>query len=96
MGILINKTLDNGLYLHRVYARIDSISGYKGGLDFSFNFYVSREHFMQGKGYIHQEMHHFVPDVGNRSENFIRQGYIHLKKLEGYKEAENVWEEGQN
>ncbi|VXB51140.1 conserved hypothetical protein [Exiguobacterium sp. 8H] len=95
MAIITNKTLNNGLFLQGVYGRIDTISGYKGGLDFSLNFYVSRDHFIQGKGYIHQEMHHFIPDVGNRSENFIRQGYLYLKTLEEYERADDVWEEGQ-
>ncbi|RFB07678.1 hypothetical protein DZB88_30365 [Bacillus sp. OE] len=96
MGILLNKTLNNGLPVYNVYARIDIVSGSKNGLDFSLNYYATRDSFLSGKPYLQQEMYHFVPSIENDSPNFIKQAYLHLKTLEEFKNAIDIFEEGQS
>lgn len=95
MGLQIDKVLENGLSVNNVYARIDSIMGSKIGLDFSVNYYASREAFLSGKPYLQQEMYKFTPSVSRDSKNFIQQGYIYLKTLEQFKNSSDVLEEGQ-
>lgn len=95
MALRMTKDIGSGLVLPGLYARIDTISGFKGGIDLSLNFYVSRDHFLKGNSFTLQEMHHFKPDVGRGSENFIRQGYLYLKTLPDYEAAEDIWEDGQ-
>ncbi|WP_144597473.1 MULTISPECIES: hypothetical protein [Bacillus] len=95
MGIALNKMLNNGLSLNNVYARVDSIFGSKLGVDFSVNYYVSREAFLSGKPYLQQEMYKFVPSIAIGSENIFKQAYMHMKTLEEFKNALDVFEDGQ-
>jgi hypothetical protein len=86
------KTSFNGIVVNGAYARIDSISGFKGGIDFSLNFYVSQSEFTDGNGYFKQKMHHFVPSVEDDAPNFIKQGYEYLKTLNEFENAIDVLE----
>lgn len=88
----LKKTIEmkNGLIVSDAYIRIDSISGFKGGLDISVNSYVSKEAFEIFQGYLEQNTHHFVPSVEDGSLNFIKQGYDHLKTLPEYADAIDV------
>lgn len=95
MGVALNKMLNNGLSLNNVYARVDSVFGSKLGVDFSVNYYVSREAFLSGKPYLQQEMHKFVPSVAAGSENIFKQAYVYMKTLEEFKNALDVFEDGQ-
>lgn len=85
MAISKNIVLKNGLSVENAYIRIDTVSGYKGGLDISVNSYVSQSDFIEGKGYLEQKMYNFIPSVEGSSENFIKQGYEYLKTLDEYK-----------
>lgn len=84
MAISKNMVLGNGLTVNNAYIRIDTISGYKGGLDISVNSYVSKETFEGGKEYLEQDIVHFVPRVTDDSPNFIKQGYEYMKTTEKY------------
>lgn len=95
MAISKNIILNNGLEVNNAYIRIDTINGYKGGLDISVNFYTSQGAFTSGKGYLEQKMYNFVPSVIDTSANFIKQGYEYLKTLDEYKDAVDVLDEGQ-
>jgi hypothetical protein len=95
MGLLVKRELDNGLTVEQAYGRIDTVSGYKGKLTISVNFYASRDAFLSGKNYLQQELYDFVPSVANGSENFIRQGYFEIKKLGQFKGNSDVFELGQ-
>ncbi|MGX5482490.1 hypothetical protein ACWKS0_04885 [Bacillus cereus] len=95
MGIALNKMLNNGLSLNNVYARVDSVFGSKLGVDFSVNYYVSREAFLSGKPYLQQEMYKFVPSVATESENIFKQAYVYMKTLEEFKNALDIFEDGQ-
>ncbi len=61
MAISKNIVLSNGLTVNNAYIRIDTVNGYKGGLDISVNSYVSQVDFEGGKGYLEQKMYNFVP-----------------------------------
>ncbi|MGG5738584.1 hypothetical protein [Bacillus cereus group sp. IBL03679] len=95
MGIKINKKLDIGLDVDGAYGRIDSIYGSKLGLNFTLNYYVSREAFLSGKPYLEQRAYHFVPSVLIGSQNFIKQAYLYTNTLDEFKGAIAVFEEGQ-
>ncbi|WP_410512049.1 hypothetical protein PaeBR_18695 [Paenibacillus sp. BR2-3] len=90
MALTKKVTLENGLEANSAYIRIDTVSGYKGGLDISVNSYVSQEAFESGKGYLQQQFYNFTPSVENDSPNFIKQGYEYLKTLPEYIDALDV------
>ena len=85
----LSKTikLSNGLEIKNAYIRIDTVNGFKSGIDISVNFYVSQEAFNNGQGYLEQRMYNFVPSVEDTAPNFIKQGYDYLKTLDEYKDA---------
>ena len=87
MALSKDIILNNGLTVPNAYIRIDTVSGYKGGLDISVNSYVSQEAFNNGQGYLEQKIYHFIPSVEDTAPNFIKQGYEYLKTLEEYADA---------
>lgn len=87
MALSKNITLNNGLVVNNAYIRIDTVSGYKGGLDYSINSYISQDGFINGQGYLEQEILHFVPSVEDNSPNFIKQAYEDAKTLPKYADA---------
>lgn len=87
MALQKNIVLQNELLVSNAYIRIDTVSGYKGGLDISINTYTSKPTFENGFGYLEQVIHHFFPSVDDDSPNFIKQGYEYLKTLPEYAEA---------
>lgn len=95
MGVLVNKTLDNGLKIVSAYVRVASFSGTKESIDFWINYYTDYESRKSGKPYILQEMYSFVPDLKEGASNFVKQMYQYMKTLEQFKDAINVFEEGQ-
>lgn len=84
MAISKNVTLSNGLTVENAYIRIDTVAGYKSGIDYSINSYISQEAFNNGHGYLEQDILHFVPDVNDDAPNFIKQAYEHSKTTEKY------------
>ncbi|MBW4083539.1 hypothetical protein [Paenibacillus sp. S150] len=92
MALSQSITLSNGLSVNEAYIRVDTVNGYKGGLDISVNSYVSQAAFTQGQGYIEQSLYHFIPSVEEGSENFIKQGYDYLKTLPEFESAIDVFE----
>lgn len=87
MGLQKTIELQNGLKIENAYLRIDTVAGYKGGIDISVNSYLSKEAFVNGQGYLEQRGEHFVPSVEEGSLNFIKQGYEYLKTLPEYTNA---------
>ena len=75
MALSKTITLNNGLKIKDAYIRIDTVNGFKNGIDISVNFYVSQETFNNGQGYLEQRMYNFVPSVEDTAPNFIKQGY---------------------
>lgn len=90
MAFLMTKQLENGLVVQSAYARVDSIMGYKGGMDFSLNYYTSSQAFEEGRPYLQQEIHQFIPSVEDGAENFIKQAYEYLRTLPEFQFAVNV------
>lgn len=87
MAISKNIILNNGLTVENAYIRIDTINGYKGGLDISVNSYISQIDFIGGKEYLDQKIYNFIPNIEDNASNFIKQGYEYLKSLEEYNGA---------
>lgn len=95
MAISKNITLNNGLTVNNAYIRVDTVSGYKGGVDYSINSYASQDAFKNGKGYLEQEILHFVPSVLDTAPNWIKQAYEDVKKTTKYGGGTDILEEGQ-
>ena len=96
MGLSKNITLNTGITVNNAYFRIDTINGYKGGIDYGVNCYNSREDFLNGKSYLEPtKYYHFIPDVTDMGKNFIKQGYLALKKETDFSGATDVLEKGQ-
>lgn len=87
MALQKNIELPNGITVDNAYIRIDTVSGYKDEITISVNSYVAQQAFVEGKGYLIQEYHKFVPSVEEGSENFIKQGYLYLKTLPEFADA---------
>lgn len=81
MALLVNIETNAGVTANNAYARIDAVSGSKDMVHMTINFYLSQNHFLQGKSFIQQVSHSFVPSVDEGSENFIKQGYEHAKTI---------------
>lgn len=94
MALKANITLNIGIPINNTYTRIDTVSGYKGGIDMSVNVYISREAFLNSQGYLEQRRYSFIPSVEVGSENFIKQGYEYLKTLPEFENATNIPENG--
>jgi hypothetical protein len=56
MDLISPIILDNGLTVTNAYIRIDTINGYKGGLQISVNSYAIQADFQNGKGYLEQKV----------------------------------------
>lgn len=95
MALSKNIILNNGLTVENAYIRIDTVNGYKGGLDISVNSYISQKVFATGQGYLEQKIYSFIPNVDDTASNFIKQGYEYLKTLDEYKDAMDLLDEGQ-
>ncbi|WP_440961276.1 hypothetical protein ACN6KS_02525 [Paenibacillus nitricinens] len=92
MALKKTIVLDSGLTANGAYIRIDSLSGYKGGLDISVNSYITQEAFNTGQGYLEQKFYSFVPSVEDDAPNFIKQGYEYLRTLSEFDGAIDVLE----
>lgn len=95
MAISKNITLANGLTINNAYIRIDTVKGFKGGIDYSINSYASQDAFKNGKGYLEQDILHFVPSVLDNAPNFIKQAYEDAKKTDKYGGGIDILEEAQ-
>lgn len=60
------------------YVRIDSINGTKNKLSLTVSFYNKSNNLMI---VAHQNLYEFFPNINDNSQNFIKQGYEHLKTL---------------
>lgn len=87
MALQKDIILNNNIEVKGAYIKIDTISGFKGGLDIGVNFYVSQQSFLLGKGYVERKEYSFIPSVEDDSDNFIKQGYEYLKTLDEYVNA---------
>lgn len=87
MALSKTTTTSTGIDVTNAYIRVDTVAGYKGRIDTSVNYYVSKQEFIDGKGYVQQQMFAFVPDIADGSANFIAQAYEHLKTLPEFADA---------
>lgn len=92
MALQQNEQLQNGLIVNNAYIRIDTVSGYKNEITMSVNSYVSRQDFLENKPYLEQKFYKFTPNTSSDGNEMWSQGYEHLKKLDEYKEALDVFE----
>ncbi|NOU63184.1 hypothetical protein GC096_03875 [Paenibacillus sp. LMG 31461] len=87
MAILRAVETESGVMVENAYARIDTISGSKNQIAITLNYYLSQSHYTDGKSYVHQEVYSYEPEVEGESDNFIKQGYEHIKSLSGFSKA---------
>ncbi|MCC2381214.1 hypothetical protein LKM00_27865 [Bacillus wiedmannii] len=90
MALLVDKVINNGIEVRNVYARVDTIQGNKDKIEFSLNYYVNREQYKGGFGYLKQELYSYKPNVLDTSANFFKQAYDFLKTLDEFKNALSI------
>lgn len=81
-----------GITLPKAYIRIDELSGGKGSLNLRVRSYVDALKCHEGKPWIAEDIHSFSPSVEDTADNFLKQGYEHLKTLPEYADAVDVFE----
>lgn len=81
MAVLVNVELGSGLKVSNSYARINTVGGGKQGAVIEVNFYVSQDYFQNGKLPVKTEYYNFTPSVDGGADEWIKQGYEHLKTL---------------
>ena len=77
------KTKQN-ISLENAYIKIIEQSGNKEKINIRVAIYKDKESSENGKEFLEQRIYSFVPTL---EENFIKQGYEHLKTLEEYKNS---------
>jgi hypothetical protein len=73
---------DNELLSRGAYHKIIKISGDKEGINFVLSI-------SNGENHLESKEYTFKPSVEDGSTNFIRQGYLYLKSLPEYENAED-------
>lgn len=64
------------------YCRVDTINGSKNTMAIQLGIYSD-----QGQTLVAKKTYQFLPDLNG--ENFIRQAYLHLKKLPEFDQAQD-------
>lgn len=97
MGFLKTIKLSNGLSVGDAYHRIHAVSGTKDEITLLLTAYKSQEDFLEDTDLspLAIEPHAFNPDVADDAENFFKQGYEYLKKIDKYTSVVDVLEKGQ-
>lgn len=90
MALLMKIELNSGIIVDEAYIRIENISGNKEQQQITLNIYFSTDAVNSSKNPVDQRYYNFVPSVDDRSPNFIKQGYEHLKTLDEFKNAIDV------
>lgn len=81
MALQLNVNLDSGIQVEGAYARIENMTGNKDGLTFYVSYYLNAEAISEHLPYFKQSIHDFVPDAGDNSVRWDKQGYENLKLL---------------
>ncbi|MEK4827817.1 hypothetical protein NSS71_25325 [Niallia sp. FSL W8-0951] len=90
MGLLKrNVQLENGLIAQTVYYKISSFIGNKDNVTYNVNAYASKESADVGFPVLFTRSHSFQ----YTSSDLITSGYVHLKEIDEFKDAEIVLEE---
>lgn len=82
-----NMNLNNGLVLENCYVKVESVSGTKEDLSFNMKIFVNEQARVNNKSWIDERQYNFTPDIGEDSENFIKQSYEYLKSLDDFKNS---------
>lgn len=80
-----------GVTFPNSYCYIHKIGGSKELLYIQVNWYADQEARVGNLKPIETKGYSFVPDVSEDSLNFIKQGYLHLKTLEEFSEAVDIY-----
>lgn len=92
MGLEMRVTTVHGIILDNAYIRIDEQSGNKQIVNLRVRKYASIEDCLEGRPWIEENVHNFVPSIDEGSDNFIKQGYEYLKELPEFNGAIDVLE----
>jgi len=75
--------------LDAAYIKIESVQSKKDFAYLSVFYYQSQDAFIADRPEFNSEFITFVPSVSDGAENFIKQGYEHLKTLPKFENAIN-------
>lgn len=92
MGLLKTIELESGLIVQNAYCKIIVISGNSEEMTLYLSTYVDRDASIEEKPYLRQTAFSFVPSLLDGADNFIKQGYEHLKTLPEFTNAVDVLE----
>jgi hypothetical protein len=91
MAFQMDVQSDMGVSFPNTYCYIHKIGGSKELLYLQVNWYVDKEARINNLKPIESKGYNFVPEVGEESFNFIKQGYLYLKTLEEFSEAIDIY-----
>jgi hypothetical protein len=94
MGLKLNKHF-YGIPFYGVYAKITYIYGTKQSVNFTVEYYPSKEISDKQEPFLGQEVYTFQPSSEEKSVRWDKQAYRFAKTLEVFAEALDVLEEGQ-
>ena len=89
MAILVTIETDSGLIVENAYGKITSVGGGKNGAVIELKYYRDVEASTTLEP-IKVEYYNFIPSVDDTSDNFIKQGYEHIKTREEFEHALDV------
>jgi hypothetical protein len=90
VALLKDLNLESGLYAHNAYHRISEVSGSKTQIRIDVLAYASQDKYTNGGTPIDiAKSYSFVPDIADNAPNFIKQGYLYLKTLPEFANAED-------
>jgi hypothetical protein len=90
MAFEMDVESDMGISFPSTYCYIHKIGGSKDLLYLQVNWYVDQAARFNNLKPIESRGYSFIPDVGEESLNFIKQGYIFLKTLEEFADTVNI------
>lgn len=91
MALTLDLTTQNGLVVNNAYCRVEDINIAKGGM---MAFMLSR-YVAQGSAYPSFSQTMYSTQYDMAGANVYKQAYAHLKTLDEFKTATDVWEAGQ-
>jgi hypothetical protein len=90
LALIMAVSTNYGIDIPESYVRIDEQSGGKELISLRVRWYFSQDKCEEGCLWLQEEIFTFEPSVIEGADNFIKQGYEHLKTLPDFSIAVDV------
>lgn len=87
MAVTMTIETPHGLVVNNAYIRVQSVGGGKDSAIIELFYYVNQSASENGLEPLKRTYHDFVPSVDDSADNFIKQGYDHVKTLPEFSNA---------